>query len=400
LVGDGGSDHLADLDAGAARPLHHTPALDGVRGMAVLLVLAFHFGVIIDYPRGLVPGGFVGVDVFFVLSGFLITSLLVANPTARERGAMTRFYGRRARRLLPALVVYLALEVAYARWMGLPPLANFKAVLGVLFYLSNWLQLYWKATPFVTGALAHTWSLAIEEQFYLVWPAVLLFVLLRFARSRDVVFASLAVGVVYSACIRFVLWHAAAGGQAAAYMRTDARADGLLLGAIGAFMWRWEVLPNRALLRGAAWAAVVGVFATTIWSSPVSVAMYNGGFTVVSLGVVAIVLSVMRGDVAITRLFVTPWLRATGRVSYGLYLYSGVAAGVGYREFHRWGAWPAALAGLALTFVAAIVSWYAVERPFLRTRVASVVTAVHEPVADAGFGDEPRPRGVVVELLP
>ena len=152
-------------------------ALDGLRALGLLLIMGFHFGA-----SGM-RGGFVGVDIFYVLSGYLITGLLLGEWARAARIKLGAFWLRRARRLLPALLVVLVvvtLVVRFAYPAGLYPNLRL-ADLSALFYFSNWWQIASSGNYFVaTGAvspLTHTWSLAVEEQFYLVWPLVVLAVL-------------------------------------------------------------------------------------------------------------------------------------------------------------------------------------------------------------------------------
>ncbi|MHB1710090.1 MAG: acyltransferase family protein, partial [Acidimicrobiales bacterium] len=155
-------------------PANRIAGLDGLRALAVLGVMAYHFGV------GWLPGGFLGVDAFYVLSGYLITTLLVAEYKNAARVRLGAFWARRARRLLPCLVLVILAVSAYVRFVapaGSYP--NFRMEsLSTLFYFSNWYQIaaasnYFAATGPVS-LLTQTWSLAIEEQFYLVWPVVVI----------------------------------------------------------------------------------------------------------------------------------------------------------------------------------------------------------------------------------
>ncbi|MGP8006065.1 MAG: acyltransferase family protein, partial [Acidimicrobiales bacterium] len=173
-------------------------ALDGLRGLAVLAVCAFHFGV----PG--VAGGFLGVDVFYVLSGYLITSLLVKEFERAGTVRLGQFWARRARRLLPALLLVLMAVTLYVRYVALPgTYPGYRGdALATLFYFSNWHQIatstdYFAATGPVSP-LTHTWSLAIEEQFYLVWPLVVLGVL-HVARSLRLLLGVCVIGAVASA---------------------------------------------------------------------------------------------------------------------------------------------------------------------------------------------------------
>ncbi|MGA8112477.1 MAG: acyltransferase, partial [Actinocatenispora sp.] len=150
----------------------HRPALDGVRAVAVAAVLVFHGGL------AFLPGGFLGVDAFFVLSGFLITSLLLVEWGRTGRIRLPAFWARRARRLLPALLLMLAAVSVVARW--LLPSGDLGPVRGdslaALLYVANWRMIFRGSDYFAQTAapspLQHTWSLGIEEQFYLLWPLI------------------------------------------------------------------------------------------------------------------------------------------------------------------------------------------------------------------------------------
>ncbi|MEY2468808.1 MAG: hypothetical protein QOF21_1506, partial [Actinomycetota bacterium] len=367
---------LNGLDTAELGAFRHVPALDGLRGLAVCLVLAFHFTAIFNPERGgFFPGGFIGVDIFFVLSGFLITSLLIGEQSKRGTVSFRNFYMRRALRLLPALGLFLVLELLYAQWVHLPVGDNLKAVFSVVFYFSNWAQTYWDTVPFRNGGLALTWSLSIEEQFYLVWPALLLFGILRYARSRNMVLAVLALGVLASAAIRIYLWRWGSG-YPAAYMRTDARMDGLLLGALCSFAWRWKLVPNGRWLRVAGMAGFALLAGVALFWPEGSAGMYNGGYTIVSLAAATVLLALLHGGSQLDRIFNFAPLRGAGRISYGLYLFGAVAARVAFREFSDNGKFIVFATGLAMTFAISIASWHFLERPIMQLRKKVAPTPV------------------------
>jgi len=219
----------------AEQHLEHVPALDGVRGLAVLAVLAFHGGM--SWARG----GFLGVDAFFVLSGFLITSLLLAEWAGTGRLALGRFWGRRARRLLPALLLVIVVVMLGARTL-LPP-EEVRLLRGdglsALLYVANWRMILRGGDYFAQTAapspLEHTWSLGIEEQFYLVWPllvaaALAMTLLGRTRRSAlSLVLAMCVLGVAASTTALAALYQPADPGRA--YYGTDSRGASLLVGA-------------------------------------------------------------------------------------------------------------------------------------------------------------------------
>jgi peptidoglycan/LPS O-acetylase OafA/YrhL len=203
--------------------LRYVPELDGIRGFAILAVIMYHAHV--PFFRG----GFIGVDIFFVLSGFLITSLLVREFNSRQHIDLKNFYVRRILRLVPALVVFLASFASISMLMldADKARSNIIDTLIALFYVTNWSWAFHIHPP---EFLAHTWSLAIEEQFYFIWP-VLLITLLRLARSHMNVIFSVILLLLSSWLTRIFL---AVGGASLdrLYNGLDTRGDELLVGCL------------------------------------------------------------------------------------------------------------------------------------------------------------------------
>ncbi|WP_131809831.1 acyltransferase family protein, partial [Mycolicibacterium fortuitum] len=244
------------------------PALDGIRAIAVALVLAGHGGV----PG--VAGGFIGVDVFFVLSGFLITSLLLDEFRRTERIDLKGFWIRRAKRLLPAMVL-MTLAVVIAR-----PLFPSEAVaslredaVGAFFWMANWVFVAADTDYFSQGAtpspLQHTWSLAVEEQYYLLWPLLVLAAALLVRRRstgavRAVVFVLAVLGMAGSAAA--AIWLSGDAGELnRVYFGTDTRAQALLIGAAAAALLvrDWSALTVSGTLIRTRWRRWVA------WTLPV-----------------------------------------------------------------------------------------------------------------------------------
>jgi peptidoglycan/LPS O-acetylase OafA/YrhL len=223
---------MTAVAARSGTSIRHVPALDGLRGVAVAGVLLFHAGHL--------TGGYLGVDLFFVLSGYLITSLLLAERQATGTVALKAFWGRRARRLLPALALMLLVVALYARLIAQPSdLHQIRMdALAAIAYVANWRDVlahfsYWSLFT-APSPLQHTWSLAIEEQFYIVWPIVVLAVA-KAARHRDgrsvarlVLFVSTVLAFA-SGAWGIVLYRIAGGNRV--YYGTDTRAAAILLGA-------------------------------------------------------------------------------------------------------------------------------------------------------------------------
>jgi peptidoglycan/LPS O-acetylase OafA/YrhL/lysophospholipase L1-like esterase len=310
--------------APAPAPHRYLPGLDGIRGAALLGVLLFH--------DGRLKGGFLGVDLFFVLSGYLITTLLLAEWDRTHRIDLRRFWSRRVRRLVPAALVVLLFTAGYA-WLAMDPGQRYRFrgdALSALFDVANWRAIragtdYWAS--FGASPLRHFWSLSVEEQLYLLWPAtVLLGLWLGRARrwGRQVVLL-LAVGLAAaSATVMALVVHA--GHTERAYYGTDARAWGVLLGAAAAILLsRRELGAHGPLVRGLRLAAPIAIAVLAVaWvvADGTSLWLYRWGFTSFGLAAAVLVASVAsgapRGLIAVLEL---PPLRYVGRISYGAYLW-------------------------------------------------------------------------------
>jgi peptidoglycan/LPS O-acetylase OafA/YrhL len=304
---------------GSRSPHTYLPALDGLRAFAVAAVVLYHLGL----PR--FRGGYLGVDLFFVLSGFLITGLLRGEWERRDGVDFGRFYARRARRLLPALFLLLAALVAWMVWRDetvLDPGGLRRDIVATLGYVANWRfvaagQSYFDqfADP---SPLRHAWSLAIEEQYYLLWPLLLLGLFrLTKGNARRVLWATLALAAV-SAVAMAVLF-APGGDPSRVYYGTDTRAFELLGGSALALLLagRRSRLPD-----GVGLAAMAVLVAAWLTVGDDAEWMYRGGFVAVTvLGGLA-VAAVAREDLGpFGRFLSLPPLRAIGKISYGIYLW-------------------------------------------------------------------------------
>jgi len=312
-------------------------SLDGLRGLAVLAVVLYHFS------PDLAPGGFLGVDLFFVLSGFLITSLLVREWDGTHTVSLSAFWIRRARRLVPALLLVLTAVGVYTLLMDDRVDAQRFAVdgLSALGYVANWHfiesgQSY--IDQFLQGAvspLRHMWSLAIEEQFYLVWPLIVLGVVklvpsrgTRVSRRRNAFRRTLiTVCVVLGGLsfVRMLTLYSPDGDLNRVYYGTDSRAFIILIGAVlAAITWgapavarRWRTL---IVLAGA--VAAVGVVVAMLTLDVDDPWLYEGGYGLVALGMVAMLFAAAQpGANPIARLLEVRPLVGLGLISYGVYLW-------------------------------------------------------------------------------
>jgi peptidoglycan/LPS O-acetylase OafA/YrhL/lysophospholipase L1-like esterase len=371
--------------------LSYIPALDGIRGVAIIVIMGFHGGVF------LTSGGFYSLDMFFTLSGFLITSLLISEWQRTGTIRLGTFWARRARRLLPALLVMVTGVAVMAAILVPPDTYTHLRSDGIsaLFYFANWHFIAINSNYFVQTGLAspltHTWSLAVEEQFYLVWPLIVLGVF-KVWRSTRVLLVVCLVGAAASALDMGLLYSSSNVDRV--YYGTDTRAQSLLIGAalaVALSMWAdrrrrsgaevddhhrvhrrlggdpgWAARTDRGrravLAVGLAGVAGSVVLWTTItYNDPLA---FRGGFFVAALATAAVLFSVVcsQRSVLAAALSFSP-LRYVGRISYGLYLWHYPL--FLYIDHARTGLTGYALFAVrvAATLVIATASFYLVERP-------------------------------------
>ncbi len=394
-------------DAGTAvRPEPHLgriPALDGIRALGIVLVLFFHGGF------SWAGGGFFGVDVFFVLSGFLITGLLVSEYRQNSGIGLARFWGHRVRRLVPALLVLLAGVALYGLFLApSDTLGQLRAdALATLLYVNNWHQAtggqgYFAAlnTP---RPLLHTWSLSIEEQFYLVWPLVVLGIL-AWSRSLRTLLVVTVAGAAASAIAMAVVF-ANGSGQNRAYYGTDTRAQALLIGAALAIVLA-HPLPKRrdtlvattSLVRsftlsasartGLVVAGGVGLVAV-VWISVADGSatdwIYRGGFTLVALATAAVIACVaLVPDSPWAKVLSLRPVRYVGAISYGLYLFHWPIFVMVDHARTGLDGWPLFIVRVGLSVAVAAVSFHFLEMPVRRGVMRGWRAWVVAPLAVGG----------------
>ncbi len=352
--------------------IKYLPALDGLRGLAVFGVLCFHSGA-------LLPGGYLGVDLFFVLSGFLITSLLIAEQAANGSIQLGAFWMRRARRLFPALLVLLPCVALYAafcaRWTELPNIR--RAILATMAYVANWAEIsarrsYWDlfAAP---SPLEHTWSLAIEEQFYIVWPLFVMGVLsLAKQRAKVLLLACLLLAAASAVAMALIY---DIYGSTRAYYGTDTRGAAILLGAaLASGLTPLRPFDNRKIqisLDLAATLAAAGIAYAWCTLDGQSPFLYRGGFWLTELGALVLIVCALQPRSWMARALSFRPLRLLGDVSYGVYLWHWpVFVLLTHERTHF--ASPLALTGLRLlvTFLIAAASYRFIEQPIRRGALA------------------------------
>jgi peptidoglycan/LPS O-acetylase OafA/YrhL len=335
--------------------MRYIAALDGIRAFAVLSVMAYHTG----HP--IAQGGMIGVDVFFVLSGFLITSILVSEYDRRHGISLKAFYLRRLLRLAPPLLLMLSVFVMLSTWLDPDPQSRYEEAAIAAAYLTNWARM---TENFQPAFLAHCWSLAVEEQFYLLWPLVLI-VTLRYARQYA---AWAAIGIAIAS---WLTYFALADDQTRVYNGLDTRAHGLMVGCAIAFL---RVHLPRFL--GPLALAGLCVIAMMDWTGTYRFAVC---LMLTEILAAVLILDVVRDGSYLRRLLSMRAVVWVGTISYGLYLWHWPI----YRLMFQFEAtgWQVVVFGAGGAFVAATLSRYLLELPMLRMkdRVSSRVEV--SPVA-------------------
>jgi len=314
--------------------MRYEPSLDGLRALAVLIVMAFHARI--THAQG----GFLGVDMFFVLSGYLITRMLADEHARTGTLRVGYFYLRRLRRLYPALILMLAIYVAVAPWLFSSDRDHGREALVAALYLSDYGFAFWKTPWFVQ----HTWSLAVEEHFYLMWPPLLCLILRLPPRYWAPTLFLLFVGATiwrWYVVLNISPWHQP-------YFRFDTRLSGLLLGATAA------LTPVRAPRSIALLGAMFLLYAMYQATAQTDAALMKW-MLLAELGSLMLVLAAP--NVSILSIPALTWL---GRLSYGLYLWHfPVMLWLRYQQITGW---PALLIGGAISLACATASYYSVER--------------------------------------
>lgn len=340
------------METGLALELRYNPALDGLRAVAVVLVISDHCSVpVFDQ-------GYFGVDLFFVLSGFLITRLLVDEIDSTGRIELWRFYLRRFLRLAPPLLLFLTAYVLIAPsiWPQFSLLLHMRDAGLAGFYLSDYSQALWQ-NPKV---LIHTWSLSVEEHFYLIWPLVMLLLTRLESRWRVA-----GLFVVYLLASAWRIYEYETIGWDATYYRFDTRISGLVFGALLAIFLQYKAPISEKATNAAglfAWAALLVCLSIGYWDAPWSLVIMTNLAHMAAFG---FLVSASNQNSWVSSILSAKPLVAVGIISYGMYLWHYPAA-LYFRELYPW-----YLTGplvLGFSIVMATVSYLVLERPLQRYR--------------------------------
>jgi peptidoglycan/LPS O-acetylase OafA/YrhL/lysophospholipase L1-like esterase len=350
------------------------PGLDGLRAIAVLAVLFYHLNF------GWAAGGLLGVGVFFTLSGYLITDILIGQYASYGRLDLRTFWLHRARRLLPALIVMLVLVCAWVTVLHRSQLSALRgAVVAALGYFSNWWLIFQHVSYFARfgppSPLGHLWSLAIEEQFYLIWPWLLWLGIRRFGAHRNParprpLLASVTLALAAASAIEMAVLYHPSFNVNRVYDGTDTRAFGLLIGAALAMVWPSLRVRNRTrtrwLLDGAGLLSLAGIVIMVDRIDEYSAFLYRGGMVLLSIATAVVVAAVVCPGSRLGLLLGIRPLRWIGARSYGIYLWhfpifvlTSPGGILGFSPLR-------ATFQVLATVVVAALSWQFVEEPVRR----------------------------------
>jgi len=310
------------MTARAPQKLGYQPSLDGVRAISVIAVILYHAKL------GWIPGGFLGVEVFFVVSGFLITALLIEERHHTGTVSLRNFWARRARRLLPALFVLLLVVPAVMLIFYRDAAGRLGGdVIAALFYVSNWWQIFLNESYFEAAGrppvLRHLWSLAVEEQFYIIFPAIFVFLMAKGGRNRTR--NVLVVAAIGSAIWMAVLYDPA--NVSRVYYGTDTRLSGMLLGAVLALMWtpwRSRATPSKAAgpaLDVIGVLALVGLAWFFLRVNDFDPFVYERGFLLLDVLCIVLIAVLVHPSSRLSKMLSWAPLVWIGKRSYSIYLW-------------------------------------------------------------------------------
>ncbi|MCB1269912.1 MAG: acyltransferase, partial [Microthrixaceae bacterium] len=357
---------MRTASASAGTKLGYQPSLDGLRAVSVSAVLLYHM----DFEW--IPGGFLGVEVFFVVSGFLITALLVEERHHSGFVSLRGFWTRRAKRLLPALYLLLLVVPAVTLLFYRDAAGRLGGdVLAALAYVSNWWQIFLDESYFAQAGrppvLLHLWSLAVEEQFYIVFPVVFVWLLGRAGRNRT---RNVLVAGALASTVWMAILYEPYTDPSRVYYGTDTRLSGLLLGAVLALVWtpwRSRARPSRAAgpvldVTGVlALGAVAWFFARVNEFEPF---IYRGGFLLLDVVVIVLIAVLVHPSARLSRVLAIPPLVWLGVRSYSVYLWHWPIFMFTRPELDvPLTGWPLFVLRMGLTIGAAELSFRFVEQP-------------------------------------
>ncbi|MDN7306509.1 peptidoglycan O-acetyltransferase OatA [Listeria monocytogenes] len=345
----------------------YVPSIDGLRALAVIAVIAYHLNF------SWAKGGFIGVDIFFVLSGYLITNILLTQWEKNQSLQLKQFWIRRFRRLIPAVYVMIVVVVIYAVFFHPEILKNLRGdAIASFFYVSNWWFIFHNVSYFdsfgLPSPLKNLWSLAIEEQFYLIWPAFLL-VFLKWVKNPKLLL-KIVIGLGLLSAVWMTILYVPGTDPSRVYYGTDTRAFDLLAGCALAFVWPFNrlspVVPrkSKAVLNIAGTISILCFILFTAFVSEYQPFLYRGGLLFVAILGVIMIATISHPASYLSKIFSFKPLRWIGTRSYGIYLwhYPIITLTTPVLEITQPNIWRAILQ-VAATFIIAELSFRFIETP-------------------------------------
>lgn len=345
----------------------YVPSIDGLRALAVIAVIAYHLNF------SWAKGGFIGVDIFFVLSGYLITNILLTQWEKNQTLQLKQFWLRRFRRLIPAAYVMIVVVVIFSVLFHSEILKNLRGdAIASFFYVSNWWFIFHNVSYFdsfgMPSPLKNLWSLAIEEQFYLIWPVFLL-VFLRWVKNPKLLL-KIVIGLGLLSAIWMTILYVPGTDPSRVYYGTDTRLFDLLSGCALAFVWPFNRLsPNipkrsKAALNIAGTISILFFFLITALVSEYQPFLYRGGLLFVAIMGVVMIATIAHPASYLSKIFSFKPLRWIGTRSYGIYLwhYPIITLTTPVLEIGQPSIWRSILQ-VAATFIIAELSFRYIETP-------------------------------------
>jgi peptidoglycan/LPS O-acetylase OafA/YrhL len=355
---------------------NNVEALDGLRGVAILVVVCSHLRSIVsddpnfyeltpwDIVNQILSRGFLGVDLFFVLSGFLISSLLLKIDFRGSKHPLRTFYIHRFLRLFPALFALLLASFIVSYFEKYPLSDQWATTWPALLFVSNW-NFQWNFFHFQTD-LVHLWSLSVEEQFYIFWPLILLS--LRLIRLPRWLYFFILSGAITWVCIhRIGLWNSGKS-YVFLYSQTDSRIDSILVGCLFAFIYRYiNFSVTKVKWMGFIACAIALPFSYQFadYSKPL---LYKGGFTFIALLFGVGILACATSESVASKILRLKVLKNLGRISYGLYLWHMLIFRISERHFSFGSNSFRILMTTGFTLIIAQFSWQFIEQPFIKLK--------------------------------
>jgi peptidoglycan/LPS O-acetylase OafA/YrhL len=335
----------------------YIPALDGLRGIAILAVMVFH-----SENNSILKGGFIGVDIFFVLSGFLISRILTREYQKTGSIDLKNFYWRRSLRLLPALILLILAFLITSIGIGIGIKHSIIEALISLFYISNWVRAF---KIYSLNFLGHTWSLAIEVQFYLIWSIALPFILKFFTPYKKAVSI---VGLLALTSWGIRAWMAYNNSSLARlYNGLDTRSDGLLMGAALGVMVSFYPVERWKSFKWLSPIAIILLTAIALLFDNKNIAVYYYILFIVELSAAVLIIDAVSPSSFLRDFFEIKWLVWIGSISYGLYLWHFPIFKL--MKINSAPAWEILIVGGATTFAISTLSYYFFEKPFLNLKL-------------------------------